>query len=115
MEVDDLKRTAEAYGARNVQGHLIQVFDPAEEDLPFEGRVRFEGIDSPGSVTLGRVQSVRDAYKKRWHNHQEELASYTRKIGWRFLRHRTDHSPEQALLSLFMSLSDGSAIRRAGS
>src|SRR6185503_689629 len=32
------------YASVGVRGHLVQVLDPAEEDLPFNGHVKFEGL-----------------------------------------------------------------------
>ena len=33
------------HAERGVKGHLLMVADPAEESLPFLGRVRFEGLE----------------------------------------------------------------------
>ncbi|HXC14115.1 MAG TPA: DUF58 domain-containing protein, partial [Stellaceae bacterium] len=42
----DIVDTALArFAASGLKGHLLQVVDPAEEDLPFDGRVRFSGVE----------------------------------------------------------------------
>jgi uncharacterized protein (DUF58 family) len=72
------------------RGHLMQVLDPAEAVLPYEGRVRF--------------QNVRTAYAERLAAQQEGLAAIARTAGFGFSIHRTDHPPESALLSLYTAL-----------
>ena len=46
-------------------GHMLQVLDPAELDLPYEGRVRFFGVRREGEMLIPRVESVRGAYAER--------------------------------------------------
>ena len=48
-----------------VRGHIMQVLDPAEEELPFNGHVKFEGLESEGQHTIRRVETVRQAYGAR--------------------------------------------------
>ncbi len=46
-----------------LRGHLLQVLDPAEETLPFAGRVRFEGLEREASLLISRVETVREDYR----------------------------------------------------
>ena len=44
-----------------------RVIDPAEEDLPFSGRVRFDDVEQGDSTALiGDVDSVRERYQRRF-------------------------------------------------
>jgi len=45
------------FAGAGLKGHLLQIADPAEEDLPFAGRVRFEGVEEPDDrqTAMGRV------------------------------------------------------------
>ena len=89
-----------------VTGHLLQVLDPAEALLPYEGRVRFEGLACwRAGLLIPRVEGVRDAYAKRLAAQQAGLAAIAAAAGWGFATHRTDHSPEAALLALYTALS----------
>jgi uncharacterized protein (DUF58 family) len=92
-----------------VTGHLLQVLDPAEALLPYEGRVRFAWSDdgrSGGLETLiPRVEGVREAYAERLAAQQEGLAGICAAARWGFATHRTDHPPEAALLALYTALS----------
>ncbi len=97
-----LRRFAE----RGIRGHLLQLLDPAEETLPFAGRVRFEGLEGEGHKLLPRVESVRDAYVGRISAHHEGLAALARALGWGFTSARTDRPPQTALLALYMRISE---------
>lgn len=94
------------YATRNVNGFLLQVLDPAEEGLPFNGRTRFEGLENEGRVLIKRVENVRSDYKQRLEQHIAGLRDIARAAGWRYAVHRTDLPPEKALLSLFVALSE---------
>ena len=56
-------------------GHLLQVLDPAEETLPFAGRVRFEGLEQRGAAA---DQPRRDACATQY---VERLAAASRRAG----------------------------------
>jgi uncharacterized protein (DUF58 family) len=92
------------FSAAGVRGHLLQVLDPAEETLPYEGRVRFEGIETDDEMLISRVETVREQYVDRLHRHREGLAALARGHGWSFLVHHTDKPPHTALLALFGAL-----------
>ena len=93
------------FAASGIKGHLLQIADPAEEDLPFEGRVRFEGVEERGEVTIGRVEGIRTEYAERFRRHRDGLAEIARAVGWSFGFHRSDRPPHLALLALYGALS----------
>ena len=103
-EIAELVRN---YAAAGVNGHLLQVLDPAEEDLPFIGRTRFEGLEGEGSHTVGRADALRDAYGRRIRERRDALRGLCGAIGWSFSGHRTDRPPQTALLALYAALSGG--------
>jgi uncharacterized protein (DUF58 family) len=90
--------------ARSVRGHMLQVLDPAEETLPFSGRIRFEGVGSPEEALIPRVEGVRALYEERLARHRQGLAAIAAAAGWSFATHRTDQPPEAALLALYRRL-----------
>jgi uncharacterized protein (DUF58 family) len=59
--LEDTRRAVGALATQGVRGHLVQVIDPAEETLPYAGRVRFEEVGgSPMLPALvPRVEAVR--------------------------------------------------------
>jgi uncharacterized protein (DUF58 family) len=87
-----------------VGGYLLQVLDPAEADLPYSGRIRFRGLEREGDTLIPRVEGVRDEYGRRMKAQQEGLAAICSAAGFGFAIHRTDHSPESALLGLYTAL-----------
>ncbi len=94
------------FAATGLRGHLLQVLDPAEETLPFMGRVRFEGMEQEKSLLVSRVENVREQYWAKLAQHREGLAAIARATGWSFGMHRTDRPPHSALLALYGALAE---------
>jgi len=92
------------YAERGIKGHIMQILDPAEESLPFDGRIRFEGLENEHSWLVSRVGPVRPAYAERLEIQREGLQTIARSAGWSCLYHRTDRTPESALLALYAAL-----------
>jgi len=112
--IGDLLAPAEAWEARlralagqGVRGHLVQILDPAEESLPYTGRVRFEGPAGRDHWLVRRAEDVRAAYVDRLAAHRESLKALARQLGWSFVLHHTDASPQAPLLALYGALSGG--------
>jgi uncharacterized protein (DUF58 family) len=101
----EVSRMVGQLAARPVRGHLVQILDPAEEMLPYAGRVRFEGFGAEEPALVPRVEGIRELYAERLARHREGLAAIASAAGWGFLAHRTDQAPEAALLSLYQALS----------
>lgn len=87
-----------------VTAFVIDVVDPAELELPYAGRVRFTGLEQEGIALIGNVDRVRADYARLLAEHRAALADTISRLGWRMTLHRTDHSPEQALLPAYMAL-----------
>lgn len=100
----EIHATMSALTGRGVRGHLLQVLDPAEETLPFDGRVEFEGFEGEEELLVPRVEAVRQAYLERLRAQQDGLAALARAAGWTFAIHRTDRPPQAALLGLWGAL-----------
>lgn len=105
--LEETRRVVAQLAARAVRGHLLQVLDPAEETLPFSGRIRFEGVGSAEQALVPRVEGVRALYEERLARHREGLAALAAASGWSFATHRTDHPPEAALMALHRRLAPG--------
>jgi uncharacterized protein (DUF58 family) len=101
----EVREMVGGFASRGVQGHLVQVLDPAEESLPFEGRVLFDGMEDEGDVLIGRVESVRQPYRAAFEAHVSGLRSLAASIGWSYTVHRTDRPAVSALLALYLILS----------
>jgi uncharacterized protein (DUF58 family) len=103
--IDGVMKVLRHYGALGVRGHLLQVLDPAEEDLPFDGRTEFEDVESSLRMLARRAETLRDAYTDRLAALRSELAQACRRQDWTFASHRTDRPPQGALLGAYAALS----------
>jgi len=104
--LEDIAARLGDFASRGICGHLVQVVDPAEENLPFSGRVLFEGVEGEGKVLFGRAESVREDYRAAVAGHRRGLQELARAAGWTLLTHHTDQSPQPPLMALFMGLSE---------
>jgi uncharacterized protein (DUF58 family) len=106
VPLEDVKQVIDGFAGRGVRGHLVQIVDPAEETLPFSGRVLFEGLEGEGSVLFGRAESVRDEYCAAIAAHRSGIAALVRAAGWTLMTHHTDQPPQPPLMTLFLTLSE---------
>ena len=104
--LEDIDRLVRSYGADAIDGHLLQVLDPAEEQFPFAGRAEFHGFEGEPRMLLDRVQNVRGAYLEKLAAHRAGLNDIARASGWTFSSHCTNRSPETSLMALYEALSD---------
>jgi uncharacterized protein (DUF58 family) len=103
---DEVERVIRGYATEGVSGHVVQIADPAEDTLPFAGRVRFEGLEGEGAALIGRVETVRTEYVELIEAHRAAIRDIARRLGWSFTTHHTDHAPHTALLALYTALSE---------
>ncbi|QCG88119.1 DUF58 domain-containing protein [Azospirillum sp. TSH100] len=99
--LSEIHATVAGLTGRGLRGHLVQILDPAEETLPYDGRVDFHGMEGEQNLLVPRVEAVREAYRERLKGQQDGLAALARTAGWSFAVHRTDRSPQSALLTLW--------------
>lgn len=102
--IETIRSSMEKLAAQGVSGHLLQVLDPAEETLPYEGRTEFLGLEGDERWTADRAETLREAYQAKLTSHRREVAAAATRLGWSFLLHHTDRSPAESLLSLMMRL-----------
>jgi uncharacterized protein (DUF58 family) len=103
--LEEIRARVGALAALPVQGHLLQVLDPAEALLPYSGRVRFLGTEAEREQLVPRVEGIREDYAAALSAQLRGLAALSTAAGWSFGAHRTDHAPEAALMALFAALS----------
>jgi uncharacterized protein (DUF58 family) len=88
-----------------VTGQLVHIIDPAEEDFPYSGRMRFEDSQGLMHETVGRAETVAEAYRTRFKAHAETVSALARRLGWSYIAHRTDKAPQTALTALYADMS----------
>ena len=102
--LEEIQDTIGRLAAVPVTGYVLQILDPAETMLPYDGRVRFMGLEGERDALIPRVESIRDSYRERLKAQQDGLAAICAAAGFGFGIHRTDRPAEAALLSLYMAL-----------
>ena len=89
--------------AAGLGGQVMQVLDPAEAALPYDGRVRFRGMEDERDLVVPRAGALRDAYRDALAAHQAGLAALARASGFGCLC-ITPTTAEAGLLALYMAL-----------
>lgn len=100
---ETFERLGEIAG-QDVKGHIVQVLDPAEETLPYEGRAEFFGLNDDHRWIGDRVESLREAYQDKLLEHRTALANYAHRLGWSMTVHHTDRPASEILLQLIAHL-----------
>jgi uncharacterized protein (DUF58 family) len=102
--LDEIRACLRRLAELSIRTRLVMVLDPAELSLPYEGRVRFRGLEGEADALVGRVDGVRTAYGQALSRQQAELSAMCEAAGFGFAVHRTDETPEAGLLALWTSL-----------
>jgi uncharacterized protein (DUF58 family) len=92
---------------RGVQGALVQILDPAEEEFPFDGRTIFESMGGSIRHETLRAGDLRARYLDRLAERKARLETLARASGWHYLCHHTGQSAQSALLWLFAAMERG--------
>ena len=103
--LDDVRMAINAFAHHGLRGHVMQIIDPAEETFPYLGRVQFEGPEGEGRTVIGNVETIAETYQNVFAAHIDGVRRIARAAGWGYTRHRTDQTPETALMALFLALS----------
>jgi uncharacterized protein (DUF58 family) len=104
MPPEAIARQAERWAAAGLNGHMMQILDPAEEALPYQGRVRLHGLEREGDLLLPHAESLRDDYGHALDAHRQALAAIARQVGWRFSTHSTAQPARTALTHLYAAM-----------
>ncbi len=98
--MDEIQSALCAIAATGIRGHMVQILDPAEETLPFAGRVEFADPEGGASLTIARAENLGPRYQQKLAAHRSALKALARRLGWSFTLHHTDTPPGRALLAL---------------
>ena len=90
---------------QGVRGHTVQILDPAEESLPYQGRVEFLDEENEARYVAERAETLRGAYQEKLAAHKAALATHALGLGWTPFLHHTNRPAVEALLPLHMHLS----------
>jgi uncharacterized protein (DUF58 family) len=104
--IPEIERAVRGLAAQGISGHIVQINDPAEEALPYEGRIEFLGLDNPLKYLANRTEELRTAYGEKFRAHRGALRMLARSVGWSFAAHHTDQPPGALLMALHGRISE---------
>ncbi len=103
--IELIREHVEALAASGASGHLVQILDPAEETLPYEGRTEF--LSPEGGAELDcrtRRDACASATRRASKPTAKSCISLATRLGWSFMVHHTDRPAAEPLLTLVMRL-----------
>lgn len=101
---EEIEKTFRGISERTQGGFVIQVLDPAEIELPYNGRALFETPGGAHRTLIDNVVSIRSAYRERMNAHIEALRNLSTQCGWKYFLHRTDQPVEDILGRIWMQM-----------
>lgn len=99
-----LKVSLQAFVDMGCNGIILHIADPAEVDLPFSGRTRFEGMGGEESLTFGRVEALKADYQDVFREHKRKISNLATNLSWEYVFHRTDESASDVLGQIYAAL-----------
>lgn len=84
---------------------VLQTLDPAEIELPYDGRAIFRDPAGGPRRIVDNVGSVREAYRHRIENQIADVAALARQHHWSYLLHRTDADIADTLAAAWAAMS----------
>lgn len=104
-EPQHIKAAISKLAQTGVRGHLVQITDPAEETLPYDGRMEFLGLDVARRFLASKTENLRERYIAEFQSQRETVKELATRQGWSFTVHHTDQSLSKTLLTLHMKVS----------
>jgi uncharacterized protein (DUF58 family) len=106
LPLEQLDAALRGWTRARARGHLLQLLDPAEEVLPYDGRVRFTGLEGEKDLLVPQAAALREAYVERLSAHRAGLSAIARSVGWTFAVHHTDSPARVALTALHAAMAE---------
>lgn len=104
--IEEIEECFKSLSAQTQSALIIQTLDPAEIDLAYTGRIRFQGTDNDQEI-INHVSSVRLNYHTRINAHIEAVKDLCHSYNWHYILHRSDHDIEDTLKTLWNILDTG--------
>ncbi len=93
--IDEIEHAFTAIRSKTKTGIIVQVLDPAELNLPYQGRIKFNGLKE--TQTINNVSAVKAAYSKRIEGHLKSIRSLCEEKSWQHIIHSTATDPKETL------------------
>lgn len=102
--IEEIEKTFDMLAGPVDNAIVLQVLDPAELSLPFEGRVILERGSQNDQYHVDNVETVRAAYQQRLRDHMKDIKEYCKKHRWHWLLHTTDEKIRDTLFDAWMMM-----------
>ena len=99
-----IKKNLRLIAESGMRGHLLQVTDPAEESLPYSGRMDFLGLDVAHRFKASKAQNLRDDYVKAFQQQRAAVQAAAKALGFSFQLHHTNESLSATVLRLYQRM-----------
>jgi len=103
-EWDELVEALSRAADQKVEGCLVQILDPAEEEFPFDGRTIFHSMNGSLQFETRRAKAIQDDYLAKLSERKLALAALAERTGWRYSCHHTSQSAQSILMWIFNAL-----------
>jgi hypothetical protein len=100
---EEIENTLSTLAAKSRHGLLLQILDPAEMELSFNGRVIFRPFDNTMDVPIANVPSIRTAYMKRLIDHIGMVKDIARHHGFGHVLYNTRSDIRPALTAAWQA------------
>ena len=108
--LNDIKDTMSQIASVAQNGILIQVLDPAELNLNFEGRVEFISADESQKELINNVSAVKEAYAERINNHIQSIKQFCHENNWTYILHQTNVSISKTVRDVYLLMDQENAL-----
>jgi uncharacterized protein (DUF58 family) len=105
--LDKIEAAFDRIAAPGVAAQIVQILDPAEMALSFNGRILFREMAEDmqeNDALIPRVEAIKANYLAALGKQQEGLAALAKARGWQFMIHSTDVKAETPLRALHANL-----------
>lgn len=88
--------------ARTRSGWFIHVLDPAELELPYQGRIIFEDTNGANRHLVNNAVDIRADYQQRVDDHVKTVQALCTKWGWHYILHVSGRPFEDTALKIWL-------------
>lgn len=102
--LEDMKQVFDTIAQKTENALIVHVLDPAETEMPYEGRIEFSDSMNNNKNLINHVATIRNEYKKRIELHCTKLEKLCRSKGWTYVLCTTAQSPLDTLQNIYSIL-----------
>lgn len=104
-QVNEIEARFKNLAAQSGSGFVIQILDPAEIELPYDGRIIFETPVDKQRELVNNVSSIRAEYNRRITAHIAAVKNICGACRWHHILHSTERDIKDTLLDVWTTLS----------